>query len=76
MFLQTRVAIVLIKTTDFDTAYSIFEILNNRGLPLSNTDLFRNFVINRFAEQTREDGAALWYRLEDEYALTEEFRLS
>lgn len=73
MFLQTRVAIVLIKTTDFETAYSIFEILNNRGLPLSNTDLFRNFIINRFAEQTKEDGAALWYRLEDEYALTEEF---
>lgn len=72
-FLQTRVAIVLIKTTDFETAYSIFEILNNRGLPLTNTDLFRNFVINRFAEQTRADGAAAWYRLESEYALTEDF---
>jgi hypothetical protein len=72
-FLQTRVAIVLIKTTDFETAYSIFEILNNRGLPLTNTDLFRNFIINRFAEQTKVDGAAAWYRLEGEYALTEDF---
>lgn len=72
-FLQTRVAIVLIKTTDFDTAYSIFEILNNRGLPLSNVDLFRNFIINRFAEDTNIDGAAAWYKLEEEYALTDEF---
>lgn len=72
-FLQTRVAIVLIKTADFETAYSIFEILNNRGLPLTNIDLFRNFVINRFAEQTKKDGATAWYRLESEYALTEDF---
>jgi len=72
-FLQTRVAIVLIKTSDFETAYSIFEILNNRGLPLSNTDLFRNFVINRFAEQTKVDGAAAWYRLEEDFSLTEDF---
>jgi Protein of unknown function DUF262/Protein of unknown function (DUF1524) len=72
-FLQTRVAIVLIKTTDFETAYSIFEILNNRGLPLTNTDLFRNFVINRFTEQTKVDGGTAWYRLESEYALTEDF---
>lgn len=72
-FLQTRVAIVLIKTSDFETAYSIFEILNNRGLPLSNTDLFRNFIINRFAEQTKDDGASAWYRLEEDYALSEDF---
>lgn len=72
-FLQTRVAIVLIKTTDFETAYSIFEILNNRGLPLTNIDLFRNFMINRFAEDTKRDGAKAWYQLEQDYALTNEF---
>jgi hypothetical protein len=72
-FLQTRVAVVLIRATDFEAAYDIFENLNNRGLPLTNTDLFRHFVINRFAEQTKVDGAAAWYRLESEYALTEDF---
>lgn len=72
-FLTTRVAIVLIKTADFDTAYSIFEILNNRGLPLTNTDLFRNFVINRFAEDSKADGARAWYRLENEYVLNDDF---
>lgn len=72
-FLQTRVAIVLIKTNDFETAFSIFGILNNRGLPLSNIDLFRNFVINEFDKEQRKDSADQWYRLEREYALTEEF---
>ncbi len=72
-FLQTRVAIVLIKTTDFETAFSIFGILNNRGLPLSNIDLFRNFVINEFARHNQPDGADRWYSLEVEYALNEDF---
>lgn len=72
-FLQTRVAIVLIKTTDFETAYSIFGILNNRGLPLNNTDLLRNFVIGKLSESGEDDSAAAWYRLENEYALTEDF---
>ncbi|MEM9454816.1 MAG: DUF262 domain-containing HNH endonuclease family protein [Myxococcota bacterium] len=72
-FLLTRVAIVLIKTADFETAYSIFEILNNRGLPLSNTDLFRNFVINKFAEKTKIDGATAWYQLEEDFVLGEDF---
>lgn len=72
-FLQTRVAIVTIKTTDFDTAFAIFEILNNRGLPLTNKDLLRNFVLNELAKAGDPDGAKKWYALESNYALTEDF---
>lgn len=72
-FLQTRVAIVTITTTDFDTAFAIFEILNNRGLPLTNKDLLRNFVINEFSKAGDPDGAKKWYALESNYELTEDF---
>lgn len=71
-FLQTRVAIVTIKTTDFETAFSIFEILNNRGLPLTNKDLLRNFVISEL-NKVGGNGAERWYALEEDYALTEGF---
>jgi hypothetical protein len=37
---------VRIASSDFEIAYQIFEILNNRGLPLSNKDLFKNFIIS------------------------------
>ncbi len=47
-FLKNRVSIVRIKTPNFNCAYQIFEILNNRGLPLSNKDLLRNFIIKEF----------------------------
>ncbi|MBK9564132.1 MAG: DUF262 domain-containing protein [Saprospiraceae bacterium] len=48
-FLKNRVAVVRILASKFDVAYQIFEILNNRGLPLSNKDLLRNFIISEFS---------------------------
>ncbi len=72
-FLNARVSIVLITTTDFDTAYFIFETLNNRGLPLSGRDLLRNFVIKELSEAKQADPAAVWMGLENEHALTEDF---
>jgi uncharacterized protein with ParB-like and HNH nuclease domain len=71
--LQARVAIVLIKSADFTTAYRIFEILNNRGLPLSNVDLLRNFVLEHLNEAKLPDPDKRWERLETEFPLTEYF---
>lgn len=72
-FLLTRVAIVTIKTQDFDTAFNIFEILNNRGLPLTNKDLLRNFIISQFSGAGQTDGAQRWEHLDERYALTDDF---
>ncbi len=73
-FLQDKVTVVKITTDgDFTAAYQIFEILNNRGLPLSNKDLFRNFVIKEFAAIKDEDPSGKWIKLEQEYTLTPDF---
>jgi len=72
-FLGARVAIVLIKTTDFSTAYRIFEILNNRGLPLSNLDLLRNFVLEELAAAGTPEPDQAWEKLESQYVFTEDF---
>ena len=76
-FLKTKVTIIQIRAHRFDTAYQIFEILNNRGLPLSNKDLFRNFLISKFttlAEKRKDiDPAQKWYDLEYNYELDSEF---
>lgn len=73
-FLNTRVSLVLIATSDFDTAYSIFEIMNNRGLPLGGLDLLRNLVI-RELDAVRRPGAGApdaWLKLE-EAGISEDF---
>lgn len=72
-FLGARVSIVMISTTDFDTAYSIFEILNNRGLPLSGLDLLRNLIIRELDAVAHPDPAAAWLRLEQDFGITEDF---
>lgn len=72
-FLFQRVAVVKITTADFNTAYSIFEILNNRGLPLSGRDLLRNFVIKKLAESAEPDPSAIWVSLERDFVLHEDF---
>lgn len=73
LFLQRRVALVVIKTEGFQIAYRIFEILNNRGLPLTNLDLLRNFLIKELADQQVTDAVQRWERLERSYAFTEDF---
>jgi len=72
-FLFQRVALVRITTADFDTAYSIFEILNNRGLPLSGRDLLRNFMLKELTDAKIPEAARKWAELERDYVLTEDF---
>jgi len=80
-FLKQKVAVVRILASRFDVAYQIFEILNNRGLPLSNKDLFRNFVIKEFhalkatnVEKYADlDPNKKWNELEENYDLENEF---
>lgn len=79
-FLKSRVSVVRILTPSFEVAYHIFEILNNRGLPLSNKDLFRNFIIkewNTFKNSGPQhegiDPYAKWNELEQDYELTDDF---
>ena len=72
-FLRTKISIVMIKTTDLKTAFSIFEVLNNRGLPLTNKDLFRNFLIRIFHQTGSSNPEKKWNALENSYNLTSDF---
>jgi uncharacterized protein with ParB-like and HNH nuclease domain len=79
--LQRKIRIVRIIADSEDIAFKIFEILNNRGLPLSNKDLFRNFFINQYTilKQSDEhryknlDINEKWYGLENSDYFNEEF---
>jgi len=72
-FLRTKVSIVVINTLNFETAYNIFEVLNNRGLPLSAKDLFRSFIINEFDLVGEVSPAKKWDYLESSYEIKSDF---
>jgi len=79
-FIKNQISVVRIKTPKFDIAYQIFEILNNRGLPLSNKDLLRNFIIKEF-EKLKKDSPKFknlkasdkWIYLDQNYTLDTDF---
>jgi len=80
-FLRRRVNIIRIISASKNVAFQIFEILNNRGLPLTNKDLFRNFIISKFEElkisnpqkYEKLESTEKWQHLEKEYRLDNEF---
>lgn len=80
-FLKNRVSLVRILATDFNVAYHVFEILNNRGLPLSNKDLFRNFIIKEFdflkksdeQKYAHIDSNEKWNNLEKNFEVSDDF---
>jgi uncharacterized protein with ParB-like and HNH nuclease domain len=79
-FLKSRVSVVRILTPTFEIAYHIFEILNNRGLPLSNKDLFRNLLIkewdalkNSNSSYSHINPSDLWNELDNNYEFQDDF---
>ncbi len=51
-----------------DTALTIFSTLNNRGLPLSDADIFKAKIYNNLKEEEKETFIAQWQLLEKEAA--------
>ncbi|RLA77624.1 MAG: hypothetical protein DRG78_16970 [Epsilonproteobacteria bacterium] len=72
-FLRTKISVVVINTINFETAYNMFEVLNNRGLPLSAKDLFRNFIISEFDKNKQKEPEKKWNYLEESYEVTSDF---
>ncbi len=60
-WLIERVYLVEIKTPSDDDGYAIFETMNDRGLPLSPTDMLKSHLLaNAGAEEISEATNALW----------------
>lgn len=72
-FLKNRVVIIQVIATNFEVAYHVFEILNNRGLPLSSKDLLRNLIIKEFNQIQDENPNQKWIDLEENYELDNYF---
>lgn len=49
-----------------DTALTIFSTLNNRGLPLSDADIFKAKIYNNLKEDEKDDFIKQWKALEKE----------
>ncbi|TIM10232.1 DUF262 domain-containing HNH endonuclease family protein [Mesorhizobium sp.] len=65
-YLLDRVFVVLVATQSTKSAYRLFNVLNARGMPLSNADLIKNMLFARLSSGKRsEDLDERWLELEE-----------
>jgi uncharacterized protein with ParB-like and HNH nuclease domain len=73
-FFIDKVYLIRVYTTQESKAMRLFEVLNSRGLPLKNTDLIKNHIMEKiyesYEEETKETGISafeeLWKEMSSE----------
>lgn len=53
-YLNDKAKVIVMEVNDEAAAYTIFEVLNDRGLELSVTDLLKNFIFRTAADKASE----------------------
>lgn len=61
-YLNDKAKVIVVEVNDEAAAYTIFEVLNDRGLELSVSDLLKNFVF-RLAGDKVNEAQAHWTRM-------------
>jgi len=54
-FVLQRSCLVVVESTDFESAYRIFSTMNNRGLPLGVSDLIKALVLEQIVDENERD---------------------
>ena len=72
-FIVQRCFLVVVSTSDQDSAYRIFAVMNDRGLDLSPTDILKARIIGPMKEHDQEKYTDRWEDIEEEVG-RDEFR--
>ncbi|ELB2228266.1 DUF262 domain-containing protein [Vibrio parahaemolyticus] len=66
-YILQNVFIVFVQTDDFASSFRLFNVLNNRGLPLSNADLLKNTLFESSASMKKDSSQieSSWSQIED-----------
>lgn len=66
-YILQNVFVVFVQTDDFASSFRLFNVLNNRGLPLSNADLLKNTLFEAAANSNKNSVQIenAWSQIED-----------
>lgn len=59
-YLLQKVVLVVITTSTFESAFRLFNVINSRGLPLTNSDLLKSENLRVINSDIRKDFADIW----------------
>ena len=63
-FIGQKCYLVIVSTSDLDSAYRIFSVMNDRGLDLSPTDILKAEIIGGITEASQSAYASKWEETE------------
>ncbi len=66
MFITQRCYVVIVSTSDQNSAYRIFYVMNDRGLDLSPTDILKAEIIGAMDDRVRLKYTEVWEDIEDD----------
>jgi len=70
-YLENNVQIVWVHTDNFPSAFRLFNVLNARGLPLSNSDLIKNYLLSKVKNDIeRQDVTSQWEEIEEKIGVS------
>jgi uncharacterized protein with ParB-like and HNH nuclease domain len=64
-YLENNVCLVWIYTETFPSAYRLFNVLNARGRPLSNSDLIKNHILSKSQKDEQDNIISDWEDIEE-----------
>ncbi|KAB2953464.1 DUF262 domain-containing protein [Heliorestis acidaminivorans] len=64
-YVINRCYLVVVRTPDFDSAYRIFSVLNDRGLDLTHSDILKADIIGRLPVSIQDSYTKKWETEED-----------
>ena len=68
IFLFNKVIVIYVAAESLEDAFRLFTILNNRGLPLTNSDILKSMNVGAVTNEVkRRQYASLWEELEGEF---------
>ncbi|WIV57328.1 DUF262 domain-containing protein [Amycolatopsis nalaikhensis] len=65
-FIYGYTYLVVVATADFESAYRIFSVLNERGLDLTHTDILKSEIIGKIPEADQDAYTNKWSHEEDD----------
>jgi Protein of unknown function DUF262/Protein of unknown function (DUF1524) len=65
-FVVTQCFLVVVSTADFDSAYRIFSVMNDRGMDLSLTDILKADVIGQIPTDQQKEYTTKWEDIEED----------
>lgn len=65
-FIAQRCFLVVVSTSDTESAYRIFDVMNDRGLDLSPTDILKAKIIGPMGADATDKYTSIWEDIEEE----------